>query len=51
MLDRESEIDPSDESGLTLDTVRGEIEIRNVSFKYPTRPMLRIFRDFMLNYS
>ncbi|KAJ0651002.1 putative ABC-type xenobiotic transporter [Helianthus annuus] len=48
MLDRESEIDPSDESGLTLDTVRGEIEIRNVSFKYPTRPDVEIFRDLCL---
>ncbi|KAJ0842832.1 putative ABC-type xenobiotic transporter [Helianthus annuus] len=48
ILDRESEIDPSDESGLTLDTVRGEIEIRNVSFKYPTRPDVEIFRDICL---
>ncbi|KAJ0471479.1 putative ABC-type xenobiotic transporter [Helianthus annuus] len=29
ILDRESEIDPSDESGLTLETVKGEIEIRH----------------------
>ncbi|MFS8014155.1 putative ABC-type xenobiotic transporter [Helianthus anomalus] len=48
ILDRQSEIDPSDESGLTLDTVRGEIEIRNVSFKYPTRPDVEIFRDLCL---
>ncbi|KAI3732543.1 hypothetical protein L1987_63749 [Smallanthus sonchifolius] len=48
ILDRMSEIDPSDESGLTLETVKGEIEIRHVSFKYPTRPDVEIFRDLCL---
>ncbi|XP_076895976.1 ABC transporter B family member 21-like [Bidens hawaiensis] len=48
ILDRESEIDPSDESGLTLETVKGDIEIRNVSFTYPTRPDVHIFRDLCL---
>ncbi|KAI3679122.1 hypothetical protein L6452_38431 [Arctium lappa] len=48
MLDRKSEIDPSDESGMTLDNVKGEIELRHVSFKYPTRPDVQIFRDLCL---
>ncbi|XP_024981326.1 ABC transporter B family member 21-like [Cynara cardunculus var. scolymus] len=48
MLDRKSEIDPSDESGLTLDHVKGEIELRHISFKYPTRPDVQIFRDLCL---
>ncbi|XP_076935841.1 ABC transporter B family member 21-like [Bidens hawaiensis] len=48
ILDRKSEIDPSDESGLTLETVKGEIELRHVSFKYPTRPDVEIFRDLCL---
>ncbi|KAJ0651011.1 putative ABC-type xenobiotic transporter [Helianthus annuus] len=48
ILDRESEIDSSDESGLTLETVKGEIEIRHVSFRYPTRPDVEIFRDLCL---
>lgn len=48
ILDRESEIDPSDESGMTLDNVKGEIELRHVSFKYPTRPDVQIFRDLCL---
>ncbi|WVZ12254.1 hypothetical protein V8G54_016784 [Vigna mungo] len=38
ILDRKSQIDPSDDSGLTLEEVQGEIEFKNVSFKYPTRP-------------
>ncbi|KAL8232761.1 hypothetical protein R6Q57_002539 [Mikania cordata] len=49
ILDRVSEIDPSDESGLTLETVKGDIEIRHVSFRYPTRPDVEIFRDLCLN--
>ncbi|KAM0028056.1 putative ABC-type xenobiotic transporter [Helianthus debilis subsp. tardiflorus] len=48
ILDRKSEIDPSDESGLTLETVKGEIELRHISFKYPTRPDVEIFRDLCL---
>ncbi|XP_052623558.1 ABC transporter B family member 11-like [Lactuca sativa] len=48
ILDRKSEIDPSDESGTTLDNVKGEIELRHISFKYPTRPDVQIFRDLCL---
>ncbi|KZV40214.1 hypothetical protein F511_27600 [Dorcoceras hygrometricum] len=48
ILDRKSKIDPSDESGIKLESVKGEIELRNVSFKYPTRPNVQIFRDLSL---
>lgn len=48
IIDRKSEIDPSDESGATLDSVKGEIELRHVSFKYPSRPDIQIFRDLSL---
>ncbi|XP_071713966.1 ABC transporter B family member 11-like [Rutidosis leptorrhynchoides] len=48
ILDRNSEIDPSDESGEKLETIKGEIKIRHVSFKYPTRPDVQIFRDLCL---
>ncbi|XP_022638881.1 ABC transporter B family member 21-like [Vigna radiata var. radiata] len=48
ILDRKSQIDPSDDSGLTLEEVQGEIEFKNVSFKYPTRPDVQIFRDLCL---
>ncbi|RDX69267.1 ABC transporter B family member 21, partial [Mucuna pruriens] len=48
IIDRKSKIDPSDESGNTLDSVKGEIELRHVSFKYPTRPDIQIFRDLSL---
>lgn len=48
ILDRKSKIDPSDESGTTLDEVKGEIELRHVSFTYPSRPDIQIFRDLSL---
>ncbi|GJS38632.1 ABC transporter B family member 21-like protein [Tanacetum coccineum] len=48
ILDRKSEIDPSDESGMTLDTVKGEIELHHISFRYPTRPDVEIFCDLCL---
>ncbi|OIT06993.1 PREDICTED: ABC transporter B family member 11-like [Nicotiana attenuata] len=48
ILDRKSKIDPSDDSGMTLDTVKGDIELQHVSFKYPTRPDIQIFRDLCL---
>ncbi|KAL9318790.1 hypothetical protein ACSQ67_015307 [Phaseolus vulgaris] len=48
MLDKKSKIDPSDESGITLDSVKGEIELRHVSFKYPSRPDIPIFQDLSL---
>ncbi|TKY61652.1 ABC transporter B family member 11 [Spatholobus suberectus] len=48
IIDRKSKIDPSDESGSTLDSVKGEIELRHVSFKYPSRPDIQIFRDLSL---
>lgn len=48
MIDRKSLIDPSDESGTTMDSIKGEIELRHVSFKYPSRPDVQIFRDLSL---
>lgn len=48
MLDRKSKIDPTDDSGTTLESVKGEIELRHISFKYPTRPDIQIFRDLSL---
>ncbi|KAL2510440.1 ABC transporter B family member 4 [Abeliophyllum distichum] len=48
ILDRKSEIDPSDESGTTLENLKGEIELRHIRFRYPTRPDVQIFRDLSL---
>ncbi|KAH9731007.1 ABC transporter B family member 11 [Citrus sinensis] len=48
IIDRESKIDPSDESGTILEDVKGEIELHHVSFKYPSRPDVQVFRDLNL---
>ncbi|OVA16637.1 ABC transporter [Macleaya cordata] len=49
ILDKKSKIDSSDDSGMTLDDVKGEIEFQHVSFKYPIRPDVLIFRDLCLS--
>lgn len=49
ILDRKSKIDPSDDEGITLASVKGNIEFQHVSFKYPTRPDVQIFTDLCLN--
>lgn len=49
IIDRESKIDSSNESaGTTIENVKGEIQLRDVSFKYPSRPDIQIFRDLSL---
>lgn len=48
IMDRKSKMDPSDESGMSLDDVKGDIELHHVSFKYPSRPDIQIFRDLNL---
>ncbi|XP_010523879.1 PREDICTED: ABC transporter B family member 4-like [Tarenaya hassleriana] len=49
IIDRKSRIDPSDESGMMLENVKGDIELRHVSFRYPARPDVQIFQDLCLN--
>ncbi|KAH1073854.1 hypothetical protein J1N35_026182 [Gossypium stocksii] len=49
IIDRKSKIDPSDESGTTLENVKGDIELSHVSFKYPLRPDIQIFQDLSLS--
>ncbi|XP_012437901.1 ABC transporter B family member 4 [Gossypium raimondii] len=49
IIDRESKIDLSDESGTTLENVKAEIELHHVSFKYPLRPDIQIFQDLSLS--
>ncbi|KAJ4718785.1 ABC transporter B family protein [Melia azedarach] len=48
ILDRKSKIDSSDESGITIEDIKVEIEFHHVGFKYPTRSDIQIFRDLCL---
>ncbi|OMO81542.1 hypothetical protein COLO4_23523 [Corchorus olitorius] len=49
ILDRKTEIEPEDYKGLEVEeTNKGEIELKNVSFSYPTRPNQMIFTGLSL---
>ncbi|XP_010559276.1 PREDICTED: ABC transporter B family member 9 [Tarenaya hassleriana] len=48
ILDGKPKIDSSSNEGTTLPMVKGDIEFCNVSFRYPTRPDIQIFRDLSL---
>ncbi|KAL6621268.1 hypothetical protein ACP70R_033700 [Stipagrostis hirtigluma subsp. patula] len=48
ILDRKSKIDYTSEEGVTIPSVRGDIEFQNVCFKYPSRPNIQIFKNLSL---
>ncbi|KAM1108063.1 hypothetical protein PS2_004749 [Malus domestica] len=48
ILDSKPKIDSSSDEGIALPLLIGEIELDHVSFKYPTRPDVQIFRDICL---
>ncbi|XP_050230996.1 ABC transporter B family member 9 [Mercurialis annua] len=48
ILDRKPQIDSSSDQGTTLADVKGDIELKHVSFKYPMRPNVQIFRDLTI---
>ncbi|CAF1523752.1 unnamed protein product [Adineta ricciae] len=45
---RQSQIDPTNESGIILKDIGGNIEFSDVHFRYPNRPTLRVLRHFSL---
>lgn len=49
MIDRQSEIDPFDTVGEEPAATAGNIEIRGVTFSYPTRPGIPVLQDFNLD--
>lgn len=49
LIDRESEINPFDESGDKPDGTAGNIDLHGVNFSYPTRPDAPVLEDFALN--
>ncbi|KAJ0161143.1 Leptomycin B resistance protein pmd1 [Colletotrichum tanaceti] len=48
LIDRESSINPFSESGLEPREVVGVIDVRGVSFSYPTRPDVKVLENFSL---
>ncbi|KAH9310225.1 hypothetical protein KI387_038136, partial [Taxus chinensis] len=49
MIDSVPEIDHTEETGIVLEKVSGEVQFKNVQFTYPSRPETMIFRDFSLS--
>ncbi|XP_019055136.1 PREDICTED: ABC transporter B family member 9-like isoform X1 [Nelumbo nucifera] len=49
ILDSKSKIDSSSEEGVTLASVKGDIDFKHVSFRYATRLNVQIFRDLCLS--
>ncbi|MCL7038457.1 hypothetical protein MKW94_017488, partial [Papaver nudicaule] len=49
ILDSKPKIDSSSGKGIAPEIMKGDIELQNVSFKYPTRPDVQIFRDLCLS--
>ncbi|KAK8475517.1 hypothetical protein V6N13_015596 [Hibiscus sabdariffa] len=48
-IKRKPTIDPYDTSGITLEDIQGEIELKDVYFRYPARPDVQIFTGFSLH--
>ncbi|KAL3520107.1 hypothetical protein ACH5RR_018256 [Cinchona calisaya] len=49
ILDSKPKIDSSSNEGQVFATVKGNIELQHVSFRYPTRPDIQIFKDLCLS--
>jgi ABC-type multidrug transport system fused ATPase/permease subunit len=48
VIDRQSAIDPTSKEGAQPAEVKGEIELRAVTFAYPARPSVMVFNNFSL---
>lgn len=48
LIDRVPQIDSEDSKGKILAYVRGDIEFKDVTFSYPSRPDIQVLQDFSL---
>lgn len=51
VLGRKSAINPDDQTSITVIDTKGDIEFKNVSFKYPVRPNITIFDELKFKVS
>ncbi|RKK98516.1 Leptomycin B resistance protein pmd1 [Fusarium oxysporum] len=49
LIDRQSAIDPFDDSGERPDSLVGDVELQDVSFRYPTRPDVAVLDKLSLH--
>ncbi|CAI9104204.1 OLC1v1002833C1 [Oldenlandia corymbosa var. corymbosa] len=50
ILDRDSVIEPEDSTGHKPENLRGQIELLDIDFAYPTRPSVMIFKGFSFKF-
>lgn len=48
IIDHKSGVERNNELGLELESVSGQLELKNVDFSYPSRPEVRILSNFSL---
>nr|GME01193.1 ABC transporter B family member 1 [Ipomoea batatas] len=48
IIDHKPSVDRNSETGLELDSVTGQLELKNVDFSYPSRPDIQILNNFSL---
>ncbi|CAK4101787.1 unnamed protein product [Aphanomyces euteiches] len=48
IIDRQPPIDSMDDSGIKLDHVKGDVELRGLDFCYPSRPDSKIYSNYNL---
>lgn len=49
IIDHKPSVDRNCESGLELDSVSGQLELKDVDFAYPSRPAFKILNNFNLS--
>ncbi|KAF5689905.1 ABC transporter [Fusarium circinatum] len=50
LIDRKSEIDPFDSTGIIPSEMIGEITVDNVTFAYPTRPGVKVLDNYSVKF-
>lgn len=50
-IKRKPKIDAYDNSGMVMEDIKGEVELKDVFFRYPSRPEVEIFSGFSLKVS